>query len=508
MKKIMQTLRSYDDPMEQSVYLAGLQDRNETLFYRALVENIEELAPIVYTPVVGQVCQRFGQAFRRPRGMFVSSKDRGSVAAMMYNWPHDDVQIVVITDGSRILGLGDLGANGMGIPIGKLSLYVAAGGIDPSKVLPVMLDCGTDNQELLEDPFYIGMQHPRLDGERYYALVDETVRAIFSRYPKALVQFEDFQTKHASHLLNSYRNDFLVFNDDIQGTGSVALASMMSALRMDGVASTKLSDQRVLVLGAGSAGLGVASTIMRGMEIEGLSRDEASNNFWLFDQEGLLGRGRSLETLTGGQRMFTRGDMDTGLSVAEVVRQVKPTMILGLTGVGGTFTEEIITEMAAHVHRPIIFPLSNPTANAECTAEQAFAWTEGRAIVASGSPFGPVEYEGRTMLASQCNNVFIFPGVGLGATLVQAKRVTDKMFYEAAVALSKCVGWGERRSGLVLPNIKDIREVTVQVAASVVRSAMSDGIARKVPDHPDIEGWVRQHMYSPQYRPLVSLSDL
>ena len=372
--KVKHILDKKVDALEKNTFLADLQDRNETLYFRILLDHLEELSPIVYTPTVGRACLKFGSVFRRARGMYFSSQDVGHMAAMAHNWPHSDVEVIVVTDGSRILGLGDLGANGMGIPIGKLALYVAAGGINPRKVLPVMLDLGTDNKELQNDPWYLGMTHARLSGDAYYAAVHEFVTAARLRWPHALIQFEDFSSDKAATILSAYRENTLCFNDDIQGTGAVTLGALLAAIRTQGAAA-KLCDQRIVIAGAGSAGMGVAASLARAMATrEGLSVDAAAARFWILDKDGLMTRaGRAPEKLSPAQVPFVRrvgeeggraGPLRDGAGLAEVVKAVQPTILLGFTGVGGAFPEAAIREMARHVARPIIFPLSNPTANA------------------------------------------------------------------------------------------------------------------------------------------------
>lgn len=423
------------------------------------------------------------------------------MASMVYNWPHDDVQVIVVTDGSRILGLGDLGANGMGIPVGKLSLYVAAGGVDPRRTLPVMLDCGTNNEELRTDPTYLGMTHRRLTGDEYFSLVNEFVMASFQRWPNALMQFEDFSTANAQAILDAYKGRKLCFNDDIQGTGAVTLAGLLGAIRAT-KSGQQLRDQKIFVVGAGSAGIGVADSIRQGMQHQGLSEREARSRIWVFDDRGLLGTKRPLDDLSPQQRPFRRDDEEGDLSLLDGVAKHRPSILLGLTGVNGLFTEPAVREMAKHHVRPIIFPLSNPTSSAECTAEQAYTWTEGRAIFASGSPFDPVELNGKTLRPSQCNNMFIFPGVGLGATGVRAKAVTDEMLYAGVQALAESVSESEIEAGMVFPPVSKIRNVAITVAAAVARSAMFHGIAGRMPPA-DLEEFLERTMWKPEYRPVV-----
>ena len=413
-EKIMAVVSQKTNELEKHSFLLDLLDRNETLYYRMLIDNLEQLAPIVYTPTVGLACQKFGSVFRRARGMYFSSQDAGQMGVMCHNWPRDDVEVVVVTDGSRILGLGDLGANGMGIPIGKLALYVAAGGIDPRKVLPVMLDLGTDNASLQSDPWYLGMTHSRLRGQQYHAMVDEFVRAVHARWPHALIQFEDFSSDKAATILETYREKHLCFNDDIQGTGAVVLGALLAAVRTQGE-DARLRDQRIVICGAGSAGMGVAASLAAAMVgREGLPQSQTAQRFWVVDQHGLLGKGRAPGALTEAQAAFARPvggvELRDGARLSEVVSAVKPTILLGFTGVGGAWEEGVVREMAKHVARPIIFPLSNPTANAECTAEQAYKWTGGAAVFGGGSPFAAVTLpNGKEVLPSQINNMFMFP---------------------------------------------------------------------------------------------------
>uniref|UniRef100_K3WEW8 Malic enzyme n=1 Tax=Globisporangium ultimum (strain ATCC 200006 / CBS 805.95 / DAOM BR144) TaxID=431595 RepID=K3WEW8_GLOUD len=501
LKKLYEVYQNEPDSLRKNMFLSDLQNRNETLFFRLLINHIEEMAPVVYTPTVGLVCQKFGSIFRRPRGMYFSSEDRSQFGAMVHNWPCDDVEVIVVTDGSRILGLGDLGVNGMGIPIGKLALYSAAGGIDPRKVLPVMLDTGTNNKQFLEDPFYLGTQHPRLTGEAFWSMVDEFMRAVRHRWPNALVQFEDFSSDHAADVLNAYRLKQLCFNDDIQGTGATVLAGALSACEQ---VKVPLKDQRIVILGAGSAGLGVATTLLQGMLREGLSADEARSRFYIMDQHGLIGSSR--EGLTSGQKYFSRSDLGDKTSLLDVVKNAKPTMLMGLSASRGAFTQEAVKEMAKHVDRPILFPLSNPTSVAECTAQEAYEWTDGRCVFASGSPFAPVTYNGKEYAVSQCNNMFIFPGVGLACVVSQSARVTDRMLYAAAKALSLCMTEEEIASGQVFPSVKNIRHVSLKVATAVMQCALDDEIAGfrpKIRRGASLEDYIASKMYFPKYHTLV-----
>lgn len=502
-------LREEKSMIKKNVMLEDLHDRNETLYHRVIVDHMEEVAPIIYTPTVGQACKEFGMRFRRPRGMYFTEEDRGNMAAMVYNWPEKDVHVICVTDGSRILGLGDLGANGMGIPIGKLALYCAAGGIAPHRVMPVVLDTGTDNEEYLKDDYYMGVKEKRLTGPAYYQLVDEFVQAVRHRWPKVLIQFEDFSSDKAQKLLNHYRYDHLCFNDDIQGTGATALAGVLSALRATGADVRTLGDHKIAIAGAGSAGIGVAQVLMQAMIEQGRSPEEAKDCFYVLDAGGLLGSEQSAD-LSPEQRVFMK-DKDGGMSLHEVILKYKPTILLGMTGVGGLFKENTIRAMAEYCKKPIIFPLSNPTSKAECTAEEAFNWTNGQCIFASGSPFDPVVMSnGKTLYPSQCNNMYVFPGLGLGATLCGAKTVTDKMLYVAAEALANHVSDDELAQGKVFPHINKIREVSHKVAVAVIAEAITEGQASKAMSNygDDLEQFVHSKMYNPVYVPLVEKKEV
>ena len=462
------------------------------------------MAPIIYTPTVGQACNEFAMRYRSPRGMYFCEEDRGHMAAMTYNWPQNDVRVIVVTDGSRILGLGDLGANGMGIPIGKLSLYCAAGGIAPHRVMPVVLDVGTDNEALLKDKFYLGVQKPRLHGAEYYHLVDEFVQAVRHRWPDVLIQFEDFSSDKAQKILNKYRDEILCFNDDIQGTGATTLAGVLGGLRAKGEKPTSLGDQRILIAGAGSAGVGVGQVLLQAMMEQGHSEEEAKKCFFVADEKGLLGTDR-LSELSPEQALFAR-DTDGGLSLNEIVNKYKPTMLLGMTAVGGLFNEKLIRDMATHCERPIIFPLSNPTSKAEVSAKHAYEWSDGRCIFASGSPFDSVELDdGRKFFPTQCNNMFVFPGLGLGATLSGAKTVSDRMLYVAAEALANYVTEDELAEGKVFPKLDNIRDVSKKVAIAVIQEAVRTGQASKLTqkDLDCLDTFVSNKMYDPVYVPLI-----
>ncbi|KAH8064353.1 malate dehydrogenase [Aureococcus anophagefferens] len=496
------------------MFLVDLHDRNETLFHRVVVRHVGELAPLIYTPTVGQACLEFGNIFRRPRGMYFSADDVGHMNAMVQNWPMRDVRVVVVTDGSRILGLGDLGANGMGIPIGKLALYCAAGGIAPHRVLPVVVDVGTNNDALRDDPFYLGLRQARLTGAAYDDVLDEFVAAVRHRWPKCLIQFEDFESAVAQPLLDRFRDDVLCFNDDIQGTGATVLAGSLACLRQTGKPPSALTDQRVVVAGAGSAGVGVATALKDGMVSMGLSEAEAASKFYLFDVDGLVAKEgmdpAAYDALVKEVRVFAdsfdapgvRGD-----SLKAVIEATKPTMLIGLSTVGGLFTEDIVKTFHDGVKpdRPIVMPLSNPTASAECSAADAIAWTDGAAVFASGSPFPPVEYGGKTYQTSQCNNMFVFPGVGLGATVAECTVVSDNMLHAAAEACANSVSDDEMARGQVFPDVARIRDVSLNVAVAVIESALKDGCVRSKPilDGADVRTFVQSKSYFPAYVPIV-----
>jgi len=501
----LRKMRSKEDPIEQNLLLLQLHDQNETLYHRVLVDEIEEIAPLVYTPTVGQVCQKFSQLYNRPRGLRFTPEDRGCFGILMENWGAHACQVAVVTDGSRILGLGDLGANGMGIPIGKLALYCAAGGIAPHRVLPITLDFGTDNEELLNDPTYQGWRHPRLRGEEYFSLVDEFVQALFRRYPRTLLQFEDFSSDKASILLDKYRDEYLCFNDDIQGTGATVLAGVLGALRMVKKPPEAITQLKVAVVGAGSAGIGVSQALHMAMVEAGIpgGAAAAAQNFMVFDKDGLIGATRTGQT--DEVMTFARSDLPDGMSLEDALAAEKPQLILGLSGRRGTISEAAIRTMAAAHERPIVFPLSNPTSSTELTPAEAYAWTDGKAIVATGSPFDPVAINGQMLTPSQCNNMYIFPGVGLGASVCAAESVPDSMLYRAAVALSGMTSDEELAAGRVFPSVTAIRDVSTAVATAVAHHAYEKKIARINPGRGEsIEAFVQRKMYFPEYVPIYS----
>ncbi|HTL06385.1 MAG TPA: NAD-dependent malic enzyme, partial [Gemmatimonadales bacterium] len=470
-ERILRNFHGKSSPLEQYIYLTGLQDRNETLFYRILVDHLAIMMPVIYTPTVGEACQTFGHIFRRPRGLYVTLEDRGRVRQILRNWPESDVRVIVVTDGERILGLGDVGANGMGIPIGKLSLYTACAGIHPSRCLPITLDVGTDNTALRADPLYIGNPRPRVRGPEYLALLDEFVAAVDEVFPGVLLQFEDFATDNALGLLARYRERYCVFNDDVQGTAAVALAGLYSASRISGV---DLEQQRLLFLGAGSAATGIADLVVGALRDAGQTEAQARSRCWFFDSRGLVVRSR--DDLAAHKRPYAHDHPRTA-SLVEAIRALRPTALLGLSTQGGAFTGPVLEALAELNERPVIFALSNPTANSECTAEEAYRHTGGRAIFASGSPFEPVELNGRHHIPSQGNNAYIFPGLGLGVLVSRARRVTDRMFQIAAHSLAHTLSKAGLAEGRLYPPLEEIRSVSQLIATAVADAAWESGVA-------------------------------
>ena len=494
--RVLENFRRKSNDIEKYLFMIGLQDRNKTLFYRVLIDYIEEMLPVIYTPTVGQACMEYGHLFRRPRGIFISAKDRGRMPEILRNWPYQNIRIIVVTDGERILGLGDLGADGMGIPVGKLALYTACAGIHHSLSLPVALDVGTENEDLLNDPLYIGLKQRRLRGAAYDDFIEEFIVAVEEVFPRTLVQFEDFGNANAFRLLEGYRERICAFNDDIQGTAAVALAGLYSALRLKG---GKLSEQTFLFVGAGEAGQGAAELTVAALVAEGLSVEEARQHVWFMDSKGLVVKSR--RDLTGRKLLYAH-DHEFSADLPTVAETLKPTAIIGLSGKQGLFTGPLFKAMARLNERPIIFALSNPTSKAECTAAEAYLGTEGRAIFASGSPFGPVTLEGKTLVPSQGNNVYIFPGVGLGVIAAGARQVTDEMFFVAAQTLAAEVSADDLEQGRVFPPLTRIREVSAAIAAAVAEVAYRRGLATK-PQPEDIPGYIKSLMYEPKYQSYV-----
>jgi malate dehydrogenase (oxaloacetate-decarboxylating)(NADP+) len=490
-ERVLFNLRSLPNDLAKYVALNELHDRNEALFFRVVADNIDEIQPLIYTPTVGLACQRFGYIFQRPRGLFIGAGDRGRIAELLGNWPYP-AKLIVVTDGERILGLGDLGANGMGIPVGKLSLYAACAGIHPELCLPVTLDVGTNNEALLNDPYYIGMRQKRLAGAAYDEFVDEFMTAAREVFPGVLIQFEDFANHSAFRLLHKYRDRIPVFNDDIQGTAAVALAGLFSALRISG---GKLADQKVLFLGAGEAATGIADLIVSAMMAEGLSEAEALRRNWLVDSRGLVVKDRP--GLTEHKLRYAHDQAPIG-DFLTAIHTLKPTAIIGVAAVGGAFTAEVLQTMAQINHRPIVFALSNPTSKAECSAEEAYRETGGRALFACGSPYDPVELDGVRFVPRQGNNSYIFPGVGLGAIASRARLVTDEMFMAAAHTLAYLVSEEDIAQGSLYPSLPRIREVSAHIAVAVAEVAYKRGLATgAIPN--DLLAHVQSHMYDPRY---------
>ena len=489
------------DDLDKHIYLRALQDRNETLFYRVLRDHITETMPIVYTPTVGVACQRFSEIYRRPRGLFVSYPDRDRLAEVINNRPHRNPDVIVVTDGQRILGLGDQGIGGMGIPIGKLALYTLIGGIDPARTLPIVLDVGTDNVELLEDPQYLGWRHRRIDDDEYYAFIDEFVATVHEQLPDVLLQWEDFATAHAQPILERYRDKLLTFNDDIQGTAAVTLGALHGASQ---VAGRPLSQQQIVMLGAGSAGIGVLGMVQREMVAQGLSEQEAAERIWVVDIVGLLTDDRT--DLSPEQRKFAQPvtrlagwGVSGHAQLADVVHNVDIGILMGLSTAAGAFTEDIVRELAGKTERPIIFPLSNPTSQAEAHPAELAEWTGGRALIATGSPFAPLQRDGVTSPIAQCNNVYIFPAMGLAVTAAQASRVTDGMMRVAAATLGDASPALSDPRAPLLPAWSDVSDVALRIAHAVGRQAIAEGVAPDRSDAQLAERIARMH-WTPEYQ--------
>ncbi|XP_057690220.1 NADP-dependent malic enzyme isoform X2 [Corythoichthys intestinalis] len=496
--QLLRVLKNYEmkkDDLDRYVFLMGLQERSEKLFYRVIMSDIERFMPIIYTPTVGLACQQYGLIFRRPRGLFITIHDRGHIATLLQNWPAKNVKAVCVTDGERILGLGDLGCNGMGIPVGKLALYTACGGVPPQQCLPVMLDVGTDNEALLQDPLYIGLRHKRVRGQAYDDLLDEFMKAVSDRYGMdCLIQFEDFANLNAFRLLSKYRNMYCTFNDDIQGTAAVAVAGLLAALRITG---SKMCDHTIVFQGAGEAAMGIAELITMAMEKEGLSKEDSLKKIWMVDSKGLIVKGR--DHLTHEKERFAH-EHPQMRNLEDVVRELKPTALIGVAAVAGAFTEKIIRDMASFNQHPIIFALSNPTSKAECTAEQCYTFTEGRGIFASGSPFDPVTLpDGRTMHPGQGNNAYIFPGVGLGVTACAIRHITEDVFLTAAEALAHLVTEKDLSEGRLYPPLSSIREVSLELAVKIIEYAYEHGIATGLPEPSDKAAYVRSLVFTTDY---------
>ena len=495
--RVLDNFRRKSSDLEKYINLRALHDRNETLFFRLLIDHPDEMLPIVYTPTVGLACQRYTHIFQRPRGIFISAADRGRVAEVLANWPHREVAIIVVSDGERILGLGDLGANGMGIPVGKLSIYTACAGVNPSACLPVLLDVGTNNAELLDDPLYIGLHQPRVRGEEYDALVEEFVVVASKLFPGVVIQFEDFATNNAFRLLRKYRDRIPTFNDDIQGTAAVVLAGILSALRLTG---DTLGEQTLLFQGAGEAATGIADLVVEAMVAKGMNEAQARARCWLFDSHGLVVKQRT--DLAAHKQPYAHDYAPAG-SLLEAIKALRPTAIIGVAAVGGAFTEDVVRTMAAQNERPIVFALSNPTSKAECTASQAYRWSDGRALFACGSPFDPVTQDGQSYVPRQGNNSYIFPGVGLGVIASGASRVTNEMFMAAAHTLADQVTEDDLRQGSLYPPLKNIRDVSAHIAAATAAVAYRQGVASGA-EPADLLAFMKSRMYEPRYATYVA----
>ncbi|WP_242242964.1 oxaloacetate-decarboxylating malate dehydrogenase [Bacillus cereus group sp. BfR-BA-01309] len=499
---------SQPDDLLKNVYLTALHDRNEVLFYRILTNHLREMLPIVYTPTVGVAIQRYSHEYRKPRGVYLSINDPSGIEEAFANIgaTAENIDLVVVTDGEGILGIGDWGVGGINIAIGKLAVYTAAVGIDPSRVLPVILDVGTNREELLNNPFYIGNRHPRITGEAYDEFIDTFVQAVNKQFPKALLHWEDFSSRNARKILDKYRHDICTFNDDIQGTGAVSLAAVLSAVK---ASSVPLSEHRVVVFGAGTAGIGIADQVRDAMVREGVSEEESYKRFWCIDRNGLVTD--DMEDLLDFQMPYARKEAEVSewkqndvIGLAEVVKHVKPTILIGTSTVAGAFKEEIIKEMASHVERPIILPMSNPTPLAEAKPADLIEWTEGRALVATGSPFEPVTYNGVTYVIGQSNNALIFPGLGLGTIVVRASVMTDGMFAAAAEAVASMVDTSQPGAP-ILPEVEELRNISEMVAIEVAKVAVAEGVARENLSDNDIKIAVKEAIWEPEYRQIKAV---
>ncbi|ACO29382.1 oxaloacetate-decarboxylating malate dehydrogenase [Bacillus cereus] len=499
---------SQPDDLLKNVYLTALHDRNEVLFYRILTDHLREMLPIVYTPTVGVAIQRYSHEYRKPRGVYLSINDPSGIEEAFANIgaTAENIDLVVVTDGEGILGIGDWGVGGINIAIGKLAVYTAAVGIDPSRVLPVILDVGTNREELLNNPFYIGNRHPRITGEAYDEFIDTFVQAVNKQFPKALLHWEDFSSRNARKILDKYRHDICTFNDDIQGTGAVSLAAVLSAVKASGV---PLSEHRVVVFGAGTAGIGIADQVRDAMVRVGVSEEESYKRFWCIDRNGLVTD--NMEDLLDFQMPYARKEAEVSewkengvIGLAEVVKHVKPTILIGTSTVAGAFKEEIIKEMASHVERPIILPMSNPTPLAEAKPADLIEWTEGRALVATGSPFEPVTYNGVTYVIGQSNNALIFPGLGLGTIVVRASVMTDGMFAAAAEAVASMVDTSQPGAP-ILPEVEELRNISEMVAIEVAKIAVAEGVARENLSDNDIKIAVKEAIWEPEYRQIKAV---
>ena len=490
--RILENFNNKHNDLEKYIFLIALQDRNETLFYRTITDEIEEMMPIIYTPIVGEACQKYGHIFRRPRGLYISKNDKGNIRNILKNWSNDNVDVIVVTDGERILGLGDLGANGMGIPVGKLSLYTACAGVDPARCLPIMLDVGTNNENLKNDPLYIGLTEDRIRSEEYDSFIDEFMKEANEKFPDAIIQFEDFGNHNAARLLDKYRNRYRVFNDDIQGTAAVTLAGLLSSQR---ITKRDLEDEKILFYGAGTAGIGIANLYVTALTKKGYSKEEARSRCWFVDSKGLVVSSRknlSRDKLPFAHEYYEKKDL------SDIIQAIRPTALIGISGQANAFSKNVLELMKGINDYPLVFALSNPTSSSECTAENAYKWTRGKCLFASGSPFDSVEIEGKTFIPGQGNNAYIFPGVGLGIILSQAEVISDDLFLAAAETLSILVSDKELSSGQLYPSIKDIKKVSKEIAITVAKKAFSEGLTNMaIPQN--IESSLDRIIYNPVY---------
>ena len=490
--RILENFNNKHNDLEKYIFLIALQDRNETLFYRTITDEIEEMMPIIYTPIVGEACQKYGHIFRRPRGLYISKNDKGNIRNILKNWSNDNVDVIVVTDGERILGLGDLGANGMGIPVGKLSLYTACAGVDPARCLPIMLDVGTNNENLKNDPLYIGLTEDRIRSEEYDSFIDEFMKETNEKFPDAIIQFEDFGNHNAARLLDKYRNRYRMFNDDIQGTAAVTLAGLLSSQR---ITKRDLEDEKILFYGAGTAGIGIANLYVTALTKKGYSKEEARRRCWFVDSKGLVVSSRknlSRDKLPFAHEYYEKKDL------SDIIQAIRPTALIGISGQANAFSKNILELMKGINDYPLVFALSNPTSSSECTAENAYKWTRGKCLFASGSPFDSVEIEGKTFIPGQGNNAYIFPGVGLGIILSKAEVISDDLFLAAAETLSILVSDKELSSGQLYPSIKDIKKVSKEIAITVAKKAFSEGLTNMaIPQN--IESSLDRIIYNPVY---------
>ena len=490
--RILENFNNKHNDLEKYIFLIALQDRNETLFYRTITDEIEEMMPIIYTPIVGEACQKYGHIFRRPRGLYISKNDKGNIRNILKNWSNDNVDVIVVTDGERILGLGDLGANGMGIPVGKLSLYTACAGVDPARCLPIMLDVGTNNENLKNDPLYIGLTEDRIRSEEYDSFIDEFMKETNEKFPDAIIQFEDFGNHNAARLLDKYRNRYRMFNDDIQGTAAVTLAGLLSSHR---ITKRDLEDEKILFYGAGTAGIGIANLYVTALTKKGYSKEEARRRCWFVDSKGLVVSSRknlSRDKLPFAHEYYEKKDL------SDIIQAIRPTALIGISGQANAFSKNVLELMKGINDYPLVFALSNPTSSSECTAENAYKWTRGKCLFASGSPFDSVEIEGKTFIPGQSNNAYIFPGVGLGIILSQAEVISDDLFLVAAETLSNLVSDKELSSGQLYPSIKDIKKVSKEIAITVAKKAFSEGLTNMaIPQN--IESSLDRIIYNPVY---------